>query len=118
MNTKKIFVDVVSFQGNDKQNPIGSVIQEFARHSGEVSLCAEDADLVIVGTIEAAMTALSVSGTSEVVLAAVQEGWRDELTMGANLRVNSPHRFSMYSLIAVPEMGVDGAEGLFARLRV
>lgn len=122
MNAKKIFVDAESFLGNDSQNPIGHALQQIAQLLGEFYSSAEDADIVIVGTSQAAMKALSasglfVSGTSQVILAAVKEGWKDELTIGANLRESSPDRFSMYGLLPVAEMAVEGVEGLFDRLK-
>lgn len=117
MNAKKIFVDAASFQGNDKQNPIGCVLQQIAQVLGETCTNAEDAGIVIVGTSQGAMMALSASDTNQVVLVAVKEGWKNELIVGTNLRGNFPRRFSMYSLLPVPEMEVDAVEELFGWLR-
>lgn len=117
MNAKKIFVDVASFFGNDKQNPIGCVLQQIAQLMGEVCASAKDADVIVVGTSQATMTALAVNGTNQVVLVAVKERWNDELIVGANLRGSYPDRFSMYGLLPVPEIAVDAVEELFGWLR-
>lgn len=116
MNVKKIFVDVVSFLGTDKQNPIGCVFQEIARKAGEVCSSAKDADIVVVGNSQSAMTALSASDTNRIVLVAVTERWKDELTVGANLLKSFPDRFAMYGLLPMPEMAIEGAEDFFASL--